>query len=110
MRLALSLAAALALFASPASAAEKGRTVQVTVTEDGFVPAEIRVKKDEPLTLEVTRRTDRTCATEIVIRDYGIDQKLPLGRTVTVSLTPTKAGKVKYACGMDMVIGYLVVE
>jgi plastocyanin domain-containing protein len=29
---------------------------------------------------------------------------------VEVSFTPTKAGKVKYACGMDMIYGHLVVQ
>jgi plastocyanin domain-containing protein len=116
MRLAspLALVPLVALLASPAFAAEKaaarGPTIQMTVTEDGFVPAEVKVKQGEPVTLAITRKTDKTCATEIVIRDYGIEQKLPLGKTVTVSFTPKKAGKVKYACGMDMITGFLVVE
>jgi plastocyanin domain-containing protein len=110
---AVSLLALLALAAPPARAAEPsraGRTVELKVTEDGFVPDKIEVKKGEPLTLVVTRQTDKTCATEIVIKDYGIDQPLPLGKAVKVSFTPTKTGQVKYACGMDMVTGVLVVQ
>jgi plastocyanin domain-containing protein len=93
-------------------AAKKGaaRTIEMSVTSDGFVPAEVAVKKGEKVRLAITRKTDKTCATEIVVKDYGISKPLPLGKTVYVELTPTKAGKVRYACGMDMISGVLVVE
>jgi plastocyanin domain-containing protein len=126
MRLALALAPALVLALAPLPSAAAGkpgekpaaaqakakasRIVEMAVTEDGFVPAEVKVKKGEPLQLVITRKTDRTCATEIVIKDYGIDLKLPLNKAVTVAFTPTKEGNVRYACGMDMISGVLVVE
>lgn len=97
-------------FAAPARAADKPRVIQMTVTSDGFVPDEVKVKAGEPVQLVITRKTDKTCATEIVIKEYGINQKLPLDQAVTVSFTPKKAGKVRYACGMDMIAGQLVVE
>ncbi len=128
-RLLLPAAAALALHAAPALAqhdhaamhmpakagiaegtVQKGvRTVEMTVTEDGFVPAKIKAQKGEKLRLVVTRKTDRTCATEIVIKDHGIRTPLPLGKTVTVELTPKKSGELKYACGMDMITGIIFV-
>jgi hypothetical protein len=43
------------------------QTVKLTVSDRGFVPAEITVKKGAPVTLLVTRETDATCAKEIVI-------------------------------------------
>jgi plastocyanin domain-containing protein len=111
MRLAALFAVATLAFATaPARAADKPRIIQLEVTGDGFVPDEVKVKAGEPLQLVITRKTDRTCATEIVIKDYGIDQKLPLNQAVTVAFTPRKAGKVRYACGMDMIAGQLVVE
>jgi hypothetical protein len=95
-----------------AAAAQKGapRIIEMTVTSDGFVPAEVKVKKGERVRLAITRKTDRTCAKEIVVKDYGINQPLPLEKTVYVDLVPTKAGRVKYACGMDMITGFLIVE
>jgi plastocyanin domain-containing protein len=60
--------------------------------------------------LLVTRRTDRTCATEIVIPDAGVNQKLPLNQTVVVELTPAKSGTLKYACAMGHIGGVLVVD
>jgi plastocyanin domain-containing protein len=96
-------------FADTPTTALTSRTIALTVTE-GFVPAMIKVKKGEPLTLIVTRKSDDTCAREIVIKDAGIRAKLPLNKPVTVNLTPTKSGELKYSCGMGMVGGVLSVE
>ena len=114
MRIHLLLPALAVLsLAAPARAAEAkkpGKTVQVTVTEDGWVPDRVEARKGEPLTLVVTRKTDRTCATELVVKAYGINQPLPLGKAVTVTFTPTASGQVKYACAMDMIAGTIVVQ
>jgi plastocyanin domain-containing protein len=85
------------------------RTVEVSVTHEGFVPARIKVNKGEKLRLVVTRKTDKTCATEIVVKGHGIDQKLPLNKPVTVELTPKKSGEIRYACAMDMIAGVIFV-
>jgi plastocyanin domain-containing protein len=57
----------------------------------------------------VTRKTDSTCAKELVIKDYGIQRPLPLDRAVTVELTPATSGEIRYACGLDHVAGVLFV-
>ena len=85
------------------------RTVDMSVTEDGFVPAKVKALKGEKLRLVVTRKTDRTCATEIVIPNYKINAKLPLNKPVTVELMPKASGEIKYACGMDMITGVILV-
>ena len=85
------------------------RTVEMQVTEDGYVPAKIKASKGEKLRLVVTRKTDRTCAKEIVIKDAGINTPLPLNKAVTVELTPKKSGELKYACGMDMISGVIFI-
>jgi len=76
----------------------------------GFVPAKAQLKVGEPVTLVVTRKVERTCATEVVIRDYGVRQPLPLGAPVEVTLTPRKAGAIRFACAMDMIAGELVAQ
>jgi plastocyanin len=87
-----------------------GQAIEVAVTGDGFVPARIKVQKGQKVRLVVTRKTDRTCATEIVIKDQGINKKLPLNQPVTVEFTPSKSGQIRYACAMDMIAGVIVVE
>jgi FtsP/CotA-like multicopper oxidase with cupredoxin domain len=89
---------------------EKGvRTFEIAVTEDGFVPAKLKANKGEKVRLVVTRRTDRTCATEIVIPSHKVNQPLPLDKAVTVLLTPKASGEIRFACGMDHVSGVLFV-
>ncbi len=113
MRASLLLATLALLAATPARAAEPAKAappVAVKVTMDGFEPARIPAVKGKPVTLVVTRTTDRTCATEIVVKEYGINTPLPLNKPVTVTFTPKKAGEVKFACAMDMIGGVVVVQ
>jgi plastocyanin domain-containing protein len=86
------------------------QTVKVTVSDRGFVPAEIQVERGRPVTLLVTRETDATCAKEIVIADAGVRKELPLHEEVEVTFTPEKKGELRYACGMDMIAGKLEVR
>jgi plastocyanin domain-containing protein len=84
--------------------------ISIALTERGFVPAVVTVRAGSPVTLLVTRQTDRTCAMDFVLKEHGIDEKLPLGRTVAIRFTPERAGRLTYACGMDMVHGTIVVK
>lgn len=86
------------------------QVVELSVTSEGFVPSQVTVKAGKPVKLVVTRRTDRTCATEIVMKDFGVKQELPLEKPVAVTVTPKKAGDYRYACGMDMIAGVLKAE
>src|SRR5690242_3975586 len=84
----LYLAALLVLalgFAPEVQAAPKAapQTISIEVTSDGFVPAAVTAKAGRPVKLVVTRKVERTCATEIVMKDLGVNQPLPLGKPVT---------------------------
>jgi plastocyanin domain-containing protein len=95
-----------------AAAAEPAATshIDIAVTGDGFVPSRTTVKVGQPVTLVVTRTVEHTCATDIVIKDYGIAMPLPQGEPVDVTFTPTKPGSIHYTCAMGMVAGDLVAE
>ncbi len=98
--------------AAPKVAPVRGiRTVELKVTEDGFEPTPVSVKKDEPLVLKVTRVTDKTCATEFLIDGTDINVSLPLNQPVEVRFTPSKSGQIRFGCAMGMMVsGVLVVE
>ncbi|MGQ0507458.1 MAG: cupredoxin domain-containing protein [Myxococcaceae bacterium] len=113
--LALTLAAALMWGTQAVAAGKKPapatdakalapRTVKMTVTEKGYEPSPLTVKKGEPLRLLITRTTDKTCATEIVIPDAKVNTALPLNKEVEVTFTPEKAGTLTYGCAMGMMI------
>jgi plastocyanin domain-containing protein len=87
------------------------RQVEIKVTDKGYEPTPITVKKGEPLRLRITRTTEETCAKDIILPDYGIETELPMNKPVDVEFTPTKGGKLKYGCSMGMMIaGVLIVE
>jgi plastocyanin domain-containing protein len=90
--------------------AEKGRIVELSVTNKGFEPSNITVKKGEPVHLVVTRKTDNTCATSIDIKDMGIHKDLPLNQAVAIDFTPEKPGELRYVCGMGLIGGVLLVQ
>lgn len=96
---------------APVVQAPLDNRVELTVTELGFVPPAVRVHAGRPVTLVVTRTTDNTCATELVVPDAGLRVALPLHTPVTVRFVPPASGTLRYGCGMQMMVsGVLVVE
>jgi plastocyanin domain-containing protein len=90
---------------SPPPTAAHSSRVEVAVTEQGFVPSRIPARAGAPLTLVVTRKTDRTCAREILFADREGKTDLPLGKAVEVTYTPKVSGEVKFGCAMGMMVG-----
>lgn len=89
------------------------RRIDISVTEDGFLPKRLSVKKGEPVTLVFTRRTERTCAKDVVIYlddDKTVSRKLPLNQTVEVTVTFAKSGERGFACSIKMHGAAIVVE
>jgi plastocyanin domain-containing protein len=116
MKLALAVVLSLAV-CWPAFAGDKAKPApagarrEVTVTQAGFVVKDNHpLKKGEPVTLVVTRKVDKTCAKDIVLKDFDIKQALPLDKAVEVTFTPKTAGKVHFSCAMNMLGGDLTVE
>lgn len=100
-----------AAFAIPDAslAAAKARMVEIVVTEKGFEPGRVKVAKGEPLKLVVTRKTDATCAKEIIVAGENVRADLPLNEAVTIEFTPKRTGEIRYSCGMNMITGVLEV-
>jgi len=86
------------------------RTFELAVTEDGFVPSRLKVNQGETVRLVVTRKTDGTCAKELVIKESGINTPLPLEKAVTVEFKAKRPGEIRFACGMDHVSGVVFVK
>ena len=91
-------------------AAKSTQAINVIVTEKGFEPSIINVKTGTNVELKITRKTNSTCAKEIVIASKKIKKELPLNKTVTVETGKLEKGEIKFACGMDMVSGVIIVK
>jgi plastocyanin domain-containing protein len=96
---------------TPAPVAAGGaQEIQLTVTDAGFEPAQVTVEKDRPIALTITRKTEQTCAKDIVFKGMDVKKDLPLNEAVRIELPAQPSGTVEYACGMDMIKGSLVVQ
>lgn len=84
--------------------------VTVAITEKGFEPAHVSVAAGRPVRITFTRKTDQTCATEVVFPSLDIRRALPLDTPVTIEWTPESTGDVAFVCGMNMLRGTVVVE
>lgn len=95
------------------AASSSSSKVQISVTEKGFEPDSVQVPAGKPVAIVFTRKTDQTCAKKVVLTmDDGkkIEKDLPLDTPVEIAATFPKAGKLGYACGMDMLKGTIVVN
>ena len=98
-------------FAEPP--AKKPSRIEVSVTKRGFEPNSITVPAKTPVTLVFTRRTESTCTKSVVITmndGKKLERELPLDKPVEIAVTFPKAGKLGYACAMDMNKGVIVVQ
>lgn len=87
---------------------KEGREIQLVVTEHGFEPARVRIPRDEVTTLVVTRKTERTCARQLVLDELRIAEELPLGKAVRITLAPSRSGPMKFGCAMGKMISGVV--
>jgi plastocyanin len=85
---------------------------QIVVTPKGFEPDDVKVPAGKPVTLRFERKTEKTCATEIVMEVDGkkVVKDLPLNKPVELTLTFSRPGRVGYACAMDMIRGSITVQ
>ncbi len=100
--------AALVLLAGCTPAGPK--EIQVAVTDMGFEPKEVIIKKGQAAVLVMTRKSDQTCATEAVFTETGKKYDLPLNEAVRIDLTGVSPGTLHYACGMNMEKGTVVIQ
>lgn len=86
------------------------RVIQIAVADQGFQPAYITVKKGERIQLVIVRRSDATCAREIVLDEFLVWRRLPLNEPVSETFTTGRVGEFPYRCPSGKVTGVLRVE
>jgi len=103
----------VALADAPKPAPPAPQRIEIAVTRKGFEPGDIKVAAKKPVTLVFTRKTEQTCTKTVVIAvddTNKIEKPLPLNEAVEVAVTFPKAGKLTYACSMNMNKGTIVVQ
>ena len=89
---------------------ESSPKVKMLVTETGYTPNVIRVKKGVPVELEINNPLEDSCLSTFKIPDFNINNvNLKVG-TTNLTFTPEKSGEFTFSCGMDMFKGTIIVE
>ena len=86
------------------------QTARILIDRMGYSRTSINLRRGVPTRITFVRQTNETCATEIVIPDYGINRSLPLDEPTVVSFVPRKSGTFNFTCGMNMMRGRLIVR
>ena len=73
-------------------------------------PQLIRARAGVPLRLVFDRKDNSSCSEEVVFPDFGVRKFLPTGEKTTIEITPPKAGRYEFMCGMSMLRGTLIAE
>jgi plastocyanin domain-containing protein len=95
---------------SAAASTLAGSQEQVITVHGGYSPAVIRVKAGRPVRLVFDRQDTGSCSEEVVFPDFGVRRFLPTGQKTVVEVTPPKAGRYEFTCGMSMLRGAMVAE
>ncbi|MBS1791061.1 MAG: efflux RND transporter periplasmic adaptor subunit [Acidobacteria bacterium] len=95
---------------APHAGDPKIQTVSIVLSEKGYDPPSIQLRRDVPARLIFTRTAEATCGTEVELPELGIRRQLPLNQPVAIDFTPQKSGEITFACGMNMLKGKLIVR
>lgn len=83
--------------------------VEMRVTNSGFSPATLRIKKDVPVRWVIKGDQVTGCTNKIIVPSLKISKPLRSGDNI-VEFTPTEAGTIPFSCWMGMVKGKFIVE
>jgi cytochrome c oxidase subunit 2 len=84
-----------ALPLAPPPRAEEPRVIEIVAKRFQFTPAELTLKKDEPVILRL-RSEDVTHG--FFMKQLGINTTIPPGTNTDVALTPHEVGKFSVIC------------
>ena len=90
--------------------AKSVQSATVTLTDNGYQPASLKLRRGVPARVTFVRRIEETCGTEIALQAYNIRRALPLNQPAVVEFTPDKAGEFNFTCGMGMLRGAVIVQ
>jgi plastocyanin domain-containing protein len=89
---------------------DQTQSMTVTLSDRGYQPESFSLRRGVPARIIFVRKVEASCGSEIVLEEYGIKRELPLNQPVVVEFTPSKTGEFKFACGMDMLRGKILVK
>jgi plastocyanin len=89
---------------------ERGRVIELTITDEGFQPATIRVRKGERIRLVLLRLAKDKCAEMFSLDEFLVWRRLPIGRKVTEAFVTSRTGDFPFECTPGSETGVFRVE
>lgn len=85
------------------SVAPRDKAIKLTVKKFEYSPAEITVKKGEPVVIEVSSQDVKH---GFSLPDFGIRTDIKPGSISRISFTPDKAGRFAFVCDVFCGVGH----
>jgi YHS domain-containing protein len=83
---------------------------EITVrVKGGYIPEVVRARPGLPVRIHFKREETSPCSEEVVFPTLGVRRHLPAFETTAIDLPASSEGTYAFACGMDMMHGWLVV-
>jgi len=95
--------------AAPEAPGAGPQEARITV-RDGYDPSVIEVEAGRPVRLIFRREEVAACSDIVLLPEWGIVQRLPVGEETAVEFTPREPGTYAFTCGMNMMRGRIVVR
>ena len=93
-----------------ASQTSTGHQEVMILVKGGYTPDVIVVERDRPVRLNFRREETASCSEMVLLPDFELSARLPVGETVAVEFIPRVEGEFEFACQMGMLRGKLIVE
>lgn len=81
--------------------------ITIAINSDGYTPARLRVKANQPVELTLKNDGAYSCASAFSLRSFGIYAQVAPNEQKTFTFTPTKAGSYNFSCAMGMYTGVI---
>lgn len=80
------------------------------VVDGGYKPGVVELARGIKTDIVFIRKDSSACFEEVVLPDFGVRAHLPVNKSYTITIEPKDAGEYKYACGMNMFFGKVIVK
>ncbi len=84
---------------------DSSQVTTLNVTNSGYSPKNITLKKGVPVTLNLVTNNVESCARSFTIPSLNIEKLLPETGTSTIEFVPQETGLLAFACSMGMYTG-----
>ncbi len=89
----------------------KKNTFNIEVTEKGYIPSKIQIDKSlKKVYLKFLRKTDQTCAREVIFEEQNINEKLPLNREIEILFDVSGSNELIFGCHMDKMFSGRIIK